>query len=283
MKIISPVVNNPTFIELQYKSMQKFVKGAYEFIIFNDAKNYPDLTNGGNINIRYEIEKTCKKLNIKCINVPNNHHRFFKDDASLKHSDTMNFILKYQIDNPDKYLIIDSDMFLVNYLDVNKYCNYDCAIFMCGRKELYIWPNLFYFDTTRMKKMDMIDWREIPGYDSGGMTKDWLKEQNRDNIYFINYLASSTHTNRFDRKDTGYCCVKYWNKTTIPSWFCKDYIINFLENDVRNTNGNYFCEIYDDTFFHYRAGSNWRREGMEFHQRLTKLLDIALSKFYSEN
>lgn len=47
MKIISVVVNNPIFIELQYNSIRKYVKSTepIEYIIFNDAKNWPDSTN----------------------------------------------------------------------------------------------------------------------------------------------------------------------------------------------------------------------------------------------
>ena len=45
MKIITPVVNNPDFIELQYYTLKKYVKGDYEFIVFNDAKEFPDYTN----------------------------------------------------------------------------------------------------------------------------------------------------------------------------------------------------------------------------------------------
>ena len=50
MKIVNIVANNPIFIELQYKSLKKFVDFDYEYIIFNDGKNWPDITNFGDIN-----------------------------------------------------------------------------------------------------------------------------------------------------------------------------------------------------------------------------------------
>jgi hypothetical protein len=41
MKIISVVVNNPIFIEMQYNSLKRFFKSeeAFELIVFNDAKD----------------------------------------------------------------------------------------------------------------------------------------------------------------------------------------------------------------------------------------------------
>ncbi len=33
MKIITAVVNNPTFIEIQYNTLKKFFQGDYEFIV----------------------------------------------------------------------------------------------------------------------------------------------------------------------------------------------------------------------------------------------------------
>ena len=68
----------------------------------------------------------------------------------------MSFILKYQIKNPDKYLLLDTDMFLIDDFDINKYSNYHCAIVLQSRikdnfKINYFWNGIYYFDTTIMK------------------------------------------------------------------------------------------------------------------------------------
>ena len=47
-------------------------------------------------------------------------------------------------------------------------------------------------------------------------------------------------------------------------------------NDSRNVDSKFFSEIYDITFLHYRAGGNWRREGMDTHKKLTNMLKEAL-------
>jgi hypothetical protein len=70
MKIVSVVVNNPTFIELQYNSIKTFFKSDtdYELIIFNDAKEWGDITNFNNettnnkymSNIKYSVYQYTK-------------------------------------------------------------------------------------------------------------------------------------------------------------------------------------------------------------------------------
>lgn len=60
MKILTATVNNPLFIEIQYHTLKKYMKNDYEFIVFNDAKEFPDFTNDGNINIKKRL-----KINVK--------------------------------------------------------------------------------------------------------------------------------------------------------------------------------------------------------------------------
>jgi len=59
MKIVTAVVNNTHFIEIQYHTLKKYFKGEYEFIVFNDAKDFPDYTNDNDITIKTKIEETC--------------------------------------------------------------------------------------------------------------------------------------------------------------------------------------------------------------------------------
>jgi len=148
MKVISIVVNNPLFIELQYLTLKKFLLTPYEFIIFNDAKLFPDYTNGNDVSIKDEIKITCNSLNIPCIDIPNDFH-FQITSGSERHSYGMNIITEYMKRYPDEYLILDSDMFLIDYLDINIYRKYNTAIVLQQRNERrinYIWPGLCYFN-----------------------------------------------------------------------------------------------------------------------------------------
>jgi hypothetical protein len=279
MKIITSVVNNPIFIEIQYYTLKKYFQGEYEFIVFNDAKDFPDFTNYNNITIKSEIQNTCSKLNITCINIPNNHHKLL--DMSTRHADTFNkYVLQYQKDNPDNYLLLDSDMFLVDYFDINKYSNYDCAIVLQSRNnEGYLWPGLCYFDMTKMKNFELINWSLCPGFDSGGMTKEWLKKQmgtipipNTDDI---RSLDKKFHTNDIYFIKHLWSCS--WDISELPINLRDNVkLIDFLKNDVRNVNGKFFCEMYDNVFLHYRCGGNWRKEGLDLHKLLSQNLKKTL-------
>ena len=279
MKIVTAVVNNPNFIELQYNSLKKHVKNNYEFIVFNDAKPFSDFTNGNDVTIRQQIIDICKKLNINCINIKNQHHKTMKDAAN-RCSDSMNFILKYQIKNPNRYLIIDSDMFLINDFDSNKFNNYHCAVVLQSRnknKIHYFWNGICYLDFKKIKDTNLLNWNLKPHCDVGGMMEEWFRinmdedipnryelrygddDFNTKKIYFIKHLWSTT-----------------WNLSELPSNIKNAELIDFLKTDPRNSNGKFFSEIYDNCFLHYRAGGNWREEGMDFHEQLTEKLARCL-------
>ena len=271
MKIITSVVNSTDFIEIQHRTLQKYFKGQYEFIVFNDAKEFNDVTNGGDLTIKTKIRETCRALNIVCIDVANDHHRTM--NMSDRHADTFNNnVLAYQLKNPDKYLLLDSDMFLIDHFDLAKYEPFDCAIVLQSRNVSthYFWPGLCYLDFTKIKHQELLDWRCGHGCDSGGMMKDWLSVQmgnipfptteeirwttekvfHTKNIYFIKHLWSCS-----------------WSESELPETLTNNApLVHFITQDSRNVNGKYFCEMYDGVFLHYRAGGNWLEEGMDLHR-----------------
>ena len=266
MKVVTAVVNNPIFIQIQYYTLKKYMKCDYEFIVFNDAKIFSDYSNGGDLSIKIIIEDMCKRLGITYIDIPNNHH-ILKTDPALRCADSMNFILNYQIKNPDKYLLIDSDMFLIDYFDIADYENYDCAIVLQSRNNeriKYFWNGIYYFDLNKMNNINLLNWNCSPGCDVGGMMQEWLKEyslENDNKIYYIKHLPSCT-----------------WNNCQIPENFKKNNrLIDFLNSDPRNKEKNFYCEIYDNKFLHYRAGGNCENLNMKIHVELSKQLrDVIL-------
>jgi len=268
MKIVSVFVNNPIFIELQYNSIKKFLKydNDYEIIIFNDAKDWPDITNFNDVTIKEQINSTCNKLNIPCINIPNSHHKN-QHAPSLRHADSVNFITKYMLTNPDTYLMLDSDMFFVDYFDISEFKDYYfCYINQSrtvGNSTInYAWPNFFYLDIDNVPYKELIDWSLAPGCDSGGKSSLWLSKLDKQKILPIKHL---------------YSCG--WNENDIPESINKNLKL-FLNNDVRNKNGKYFAELYHKKIIHYRAASNWMNESFELHNSMTKLLNEALSKLF---
>ena len=283
MKIVTAVVNNPTFIEIQYNTLKKFFKGEYEFIVFNDAKSFPDFTNGSNTTIKNSIEMLCNKLEITCINIPNEQHKT-NSNAAVRCADSMTFILNYQKKNPDKYLLLDSDMFLIDYFDINQYSQYDCAIVLQSRNNFkinYFWNGIYYFDMTKMKNLDLLNWSCCAGCDVGGMMQEWLQKQMKDepipNTDEIRWKNKLFHTNNIYFIKHLWSCS--WDITELPSNIIETSpIIDFIKNDPRNSNNKFYCEIYNNVFLHYRAGGNWLNEGMDLHYNLSNNLYKAIQK-----
>ena len=266
MKVITCVVNNPIFIEIQYKTLKKYLKNDFEYIVFNDAKLYPDITNDNNVNIKKEIEELCKRLGIKCINIPNDthYHKSIKC-AAMRAAIGMNFMLKYQIANPDQYLILDSDMFLIDYLDVNeRYKDYKTAFnlrkrFLNNMKYRYMWNGIVYMDMRKIEDIYYLDWGLIYGItDVGGLTEEWMNRQIKDNenipsVYEIEF-------NRFDNYHTSNIYFMkairghQWKINEIPKNLNKNKkFIEFLKEDKRNYGELIYSEIYDDIFYHYHS------------------------------
>ena len=287
MKLVTAVVNNPAFIEIQYHTLKKYLRGvdSYEFIVFNDAKAFPDFTNDGDITLRVKIAEMCEKLGVQCISIPNDHHKQ-QHSSAIRCADSMNYILRYQLENPDKYLLLDSDMFLIDYLDMNKYFQYECAVVLQRRTDWgfllnYIWNGIYYFDIPKIKNKHLFNWNEGKGGDVGAMMEDWLKLQTgTDEIPHTDDLRlqqdRTFHTATIYYIQHLWSCS--WNETELPANL-KDRqdLITFFREDVRNpANGNFYCEIYDKVFLHYRAGGNWNKEGMHVHNALTEKLKTIL-------
>jgi len=266
MKIVSVFVNNPIFIELMYNSIKKFFKTEeeYELIIFNDAKTWPDITNFGDVTMKEQIADMCKKLNIHCINIPNSQH-INEPSPSIRHSNSVNFMTKFMFSYPDTYLMLDSDMFFVDYFDIKEFENYYfCYINQSQNINNYTinypWPNFFYLNINEIPNKELIDWSIDTGLDAGGKCAKWLTTLDKNKVLQIQHLCSCN-----------------WNETDIPETINKN-VQFFLDYDIRNQKGKYFSELYHKKILHYRGGSNWMRDSHKLHYSMTNLLADTLLK-----
>jgi len=262
MKIITVTTNNPIFIEMQYNSIKKFCNFENEFIVFNDAKSWQDITNFYDTTIKNQITNTCNKLNIKCIDIPNEQHKN-SQNVSVRHGDSVNFITNFMINNSDSYLMIDCDMFFIDNFNINffeqfNFCYIEQSRNIDNEIIYYPWPNLFYININNIEHKNLINWLPCPGLDTGGKNKVWLSKLNNEKKYKIQYLSSCN-----------------WSSNQIPNNINLN-IKFFLDNDVRNIDNTYFAEIYNNNILHYRGGSNWMNQKKDIHDILTNLLQKTL-------
>ena len=265
LHIQTAVVNNPTFIEFQVHTLKYFVKGDYTFTVYNDAKRFPDYSNFGDPNVRRRIEDTCSKLNIPCISIENNHH-IKSQSASRRTADALNIMLDAQRKTQDRFRILDADMFPIMPFDTKKYRAYDAAILpqiktTKGKSLDYFWNGIAYFDMATLNPKEIMNWNdewvEDVFTDTGGGMYYFLKET-KNKFYRIPYLQSLTWSS-LD-----------WPLDVDTRW------LQYAHNDDRNKDGKYFTELYDNTFFHFRAGGNWEKYSADMYERrvkpLTKLI-----------
>uniref|UniRef100_A0A6C0KQX0 Nucleotide-diphospho-sugar transferase domain-containing protein n=1 Tax=viral metagenome TaxID=1070528 RepID=A0A6C0KQX0_9ZZZZ len=281
MKIVSIFTNLPIFIELQYRTIQKFIHVDFEYIIFNDGKDWPDRTNFNDpLQGRESITKKCNELQIRCITIPNDHHRTVID-ASDRHTDSLAFITTFMKENKDEYLVLDSDMFLVNHLDIEKYRRYYCACVLQQRDNLtYIWPNLFYLNMNTAPYIDQFELGMVLHGDTGSASHRWLSSFSTP-CPSTNLIRHSTiqYTNEY------FYFIKHlwscsWNETEFPLSL-HPVVLAFLKEDKRNINDTFFSEIYDETLLHYRGGTNWMNQSKEIHeqniQQLVSMIHLILT------
>lgn len=64
--VMTHAYKRPDFISLKEKTLRKFLKDDYEFVVFNDTRESQ---------IHRAIIQTCRELNIRCILIPQEIHR----------------------------------------------------------------------------------------------------------------------------------------------------------------------------------------------------------------
>lgn len=267
LHIQTAVVNNPTFIELQYTTLKYFVNGDYDFTVFNDAKDWPEFSNFNNGSVRRTIQRTCERLNIPCINIENGHHKYDICPAR-RCADANSVMLEVQKPTREKYLVIDSDMFPIAPFKTNKYENYAAAFVPQFRENDdkrvdYFWNGIYYFNMAALDPKAKLSWKcddiEDVWTDVGGGMYYFLKES-KNNFYKISHKSSGC-----------------WGALDYPL-SCDTRWLNYIKNDPRNVEGRFYSELYDNTFFHFRAGGNWeKREADEYSGRVDTLANVINS------
>jgi|688.fasta_scaffold161694_4 hypothetical protein len=224
MKVISYIEKNTKFIKTQYNSLKNYLKNEFEYIIFYD-----------------ETVDICKDSNIQYIKIPK------MEDYSLK----MNFILKYQIANPDKYLMIKYDMILIDNLDIDeKYKDHKIAFNLRTKFDKTIsrciWNGIIYIDMKKIDDIYYLDWCN---------GEEWLNRQLKEyeqlpSIYEIDF-------NRFDNYNTSNLYIiksmkSYtWTINELPrNLKDNEKLIDFLKTDKRNHGELIYSEIYDNIYIH---------------------------------
>lgn len=265
MKIViaSSHCTRTDLIEMQYKSLKKFIIGEFDYYIFNDARSVNDITNFNNPNIKNDIEKKCLDLGVFCINVPQNIHKnrtlIFPntkepntENAVTRCADTTQYMYEYFY-NKDVYLIIiDADMFLIDFVNVQDYLQYDICFVPQSRSNeiIYAWNGLLFINCEKLKIYEKLTFDcgvidKIP-VDVGGYTYFWFRKyENKIKTKHID----NWHITSYDQ-------LKSFTDKNIIQYFTDFYTFNNVINKEL---------LLDKKILHLRGdGGNWDYSNSSF-------------------
>lgn len=266
--IITHSFNRPDFIEIHAKTFKALLKDEYEYVVFNDASNE---------NIQQQIEQTCINLGIRCFRVPQNLHNIpGETSAGHRHMHGIKYSLESAgFEHDGIVALIDSDMFLIKPFSIEKYlAGYDIAGDLEGRKNdiieiRHLSPMLVFMNMPSLpnKKTLNFDGGYIEGLgcDVGGHTYFYLKNNPSIKPLFFSHIH-----------------VGAWkaiiNCPTCTNMSC-NACIKLLKDRFDNVVIKFIQECPDDiefflndTFLHYRSGSNWNHKPAEYHTAKTMAL-----------
>ena len=248
--------NRPDFIEIQYKTFQRFLHDDYEFVVFNDAPQESTAET---------IRNVCEALGIRHIRIPQTIHskpyleRLPGEDYNHPCIRCAN-VVQYSLDtlgfgHEGIFAIIDSDMFLIRDFSVSKVMQ-DIDLMAVGQSShhvRYIWNGLVFFNMETLPDKEAINFNcgRVDGVpcDVGGYTAYYLMAHPYIKTKFI-----AAHHIKEDQ--------------VMTDREAADSNLRFLlEHKPHNVEF-----LLDYSFFHYRGGGNWDYKSAEYHKNKTSIL-----------
>jgi hypothetical protein len=263
---ISTYYNNPHFIELQKKIYNHFIDDDFDFVVINDAGKDTKSLISGELSEK-EIKNECSNQKIRHVRVPQDVHAtisngglvpdgFPVDHPTERHRACFHWILKniknLGFNEYKNMVIIESDIFPTKKINISNYMeNYDIIgpgkiNFSLTRKfsQDQYWPKeidhlneinikffcmyMFFVNLKTVRNIDEIDIGGFAGTDTGGKTFFFM-ENNPNYRYLILNIGNN-----------------------------RDYQVDLFSKGIASDDNS--------EFVHYRAGSNWDLQSIEYYQ-----------------
>ena len=306
--IIYSTLTNNTFLETQYKSIKKYFQTDFEYIIFDDSRDKEHIISYNIIQTK-DIKNTCNELGIKYIRIPQSLHETrdkvmpkvtvpkkgehpYSDHPATRCALAVQYGFNYIIENyKDAYLcLIDSDMFFIDYFNINKYMkNYDIyGITQSRGQVIYLWNALFMCDLNKCKKLEEFNWE-------CGTVFVLDKNNNKTDICFgcdvgghnYYYMKKYGYLDENKNKCKGDSSLHIGLIDSV--WITGENGINYLDEKLSDFIKK-FCHIsskpvaapegwinkellLDKKIFHIRGGGGWCYHKENYHKDCVKLIN----------
>lgn len=266
--------NMPEYIDLQVKSLQKYFKCDYEYIVVNDAKINGDLTNFNQSELEGKINTICNKNNVKCVRFPQEYHNnrvvLFPEtlepntnNAVTRCSDVTQYCIKHFVENYNNgyLMILDADMFFINEFNIIEFMK-NSNVAGIKQKMGYLWNGICIFDSS-------LNLNEL-NFDCGYVNNEAVDVGGQTYYFMQKY------------KDI----IKY--RPITCSHYTFEDTIDTIDNNVINLLKQY-CQLREDksankeiilnkSILHIRSGGNWDYRTKEF-----KYKELEIAEDYINN
>lgn len=214
--IVSIFDKHEDFIELQYKSILKYIRGDYEYIVFNNASNEKQ---------RICNKLICDKFGINCIDINLSYN-----DGCPSTKAGIGLNEAFQFLQNKKVFKLDSDMFFISESNLNKQFENIDLLYIPIKKNFgeLMWSGCFGINLSNVK--DNINF--MPGLIS-----------NTDTFGTSVNLTNNTTYSR--KKFTILNLQKVENNTRTFSYNNDCVITESLNGDIIMENLNYFSSVND--------------------------------------
>ena len=278
--VVTIHTNDVQMLEMQHHLLSKHLKMPYDFVVGFDKPESEIFALGQN-DTESRFRDFTNANGLSLVHIPREAHYardeiFHKSDfmgkprplnPAFRCADSVQYMLS--VVPWQKYralLLIDADMFPIRDIEAIPVSFatpfYGVHQVRTHKKESveYLWNGIFWISGDapfqHLINFDFYNRRKL-GTDVGGQTYKWIQQLAKLGRpgKFLNHHASG-----------------HWDRNLASQARVPEPLISWLENDYRNVDsGKYFAELYDETFFHYRAGSNWqnRDPGIDLKNRAT--------------
>lgn len=263
----------------------------YEFIVFNDGSSEHDAR---------AIAAICASLGIRCIRIPQEIHdrpylfRLAREgwhSPCVRCANVVQYSLnEYGFKHDDLVMIIDSDMFLIKDFCVRDFLQ-GCALAGLDQERAgyhYLWNGLVFMDVKRLPEKETLNFNcgELFGVpvDVGGQTYYYMRAHPEvkvryfDEINLIDLRCQACQSEPLHGSAGRiFQRICTHNAPLLERRSFDPATISFIQQNIYNSQF-----LVDNSFFHYRSGTNWDGQPSHVHAARTRVLlsylDALLTK-----
>lgn len=269
--IVIATAGLPELLDVQIRAIRAYVSGRPQILVVDDSRRWPHYSNQGQWNTPSRIEQICELHGAQYCRVPQrvhvyrrlqfpNTHRTWGAGPSLRTADSLQFAWSKLRESPQTLImILDSDMVPIQRISLEELLNGHSVAYLPQSRSsakgevTYPWPGFFIVNTHLSHDWQGMVWdcasANGVSLDTGGALWEWLQVHQA-----TSRRVKGLHSDHWEwRQDAPWLDRSLWP---------------FLEYDARSNGGKQFCELFEGSLLHLRAGSNWmRQEPHKFTQR----------------